>query len=99
MPSIQRVSLPVDGRWHAITLNGRTLHVAMRISGTVDIFVIHNDEKKRKKGEEETDTFVPFKYQFRAFKTDEPLPSEAVHYIGTAAPLNGSPAIHVFRRN
>lgn len=97
MPSVQRVAIPTDGRWHAVMLNGPVLHVDAKIGGYVYLYVLQNEEKKRKKAGEETDVFVPFKYQFRIFNTEEILPAEAVQHIGTA--VIGTTALHVFRRN
>lgn len=96
MSSVGRHSIQADGRWHAVTLNGRVLKVGMFIPKVVDIFAMHHTETKA--DDKSAGTFVPYRYQFRVFATDEALPADTGEYIGSAWLPGSSQAWHVFRR-
>lgn len=83
MKLVYRYEVPVDDKWHAITLKGPILHVGARHMFTVEFWAIHETAK------------APTTLEFRAFGTGQPLERGAL-YVGTV--VIDKPVWHLFQR-
>lgn len=92
-PTIYRYEVPVDDRWHIITLTGDVLHVAARKPDLVELWAVANQDP-------------PDKHRYRVFGTGHPLPGKvettATHgplvHVGTALAADGRLVWHLFEQ-
>lgn len=84
--AVFRYEVPVDDRWHTLSLTGPIVHVAARQPDVVEVWAVAQpaaDKEPR---------------SFRVFGTGHPLPADAGRHVGAAVTAGGRLVWHLFER-
>ncbi|MBM0235939.1 hypothetical protein JNW88_00355 [Micromonospora sp. ATA32] len=84
---ILRFEVPVDDRWHILTLPGPIVHIATRRPDVVEVWAT-------------TDGCYPQEHDLRVYGTGEPYPADCgnVCHVGTAIAPGGALVWHLMQR-
>lgn len=81
---VLRWELPVDDRWHVLSLTGSIVHVATRHEDRVELWSVEDSEGKL------------LQHAFRVVGTGQPLAPALVTHVGSAVTPSGDYVWHVF---